>query len=176
LALGDEVRGQFDGRTVAARIVRGPWSERLSRLAGGPVRIARPARPGECFQYPVTLVSEASVERLAREAGQGVDGRRFRMLFTLSACAPHEEDSWEGMLLRVGSAVVRVGGPVPRCPATMRDPDTGERDLDTLRLIRRYRGIREGKHLDFGVYGEVVEPGPVRVGDPVEPLYAVPSA
>ena len=176
LALGDEVRGQFDGRTLAARIVEGPWSERLSRLADHPVRVARPARPGECFRYPVTLVSEASVERLAREAGQGVDGRRFRMLFTLSGCAPHEEDSWEGMLLRVGGAVVRVGGPVPRCAATTRDPDTGERDLDTLRLIRCYRGIREGKHLDFGVYGEVVEPGRVRVGDPVEPLYAVPNA
>jgi uncharacterized protein len=36
----------------------------------------------------------------------------------------------------------RITGPVDRCVVTTRDPDTGERDLDTLRLIKRYRGMR----------------------------------
>jgi uncharacterized protein YcbX len=52
---------------------------------------------------------------------------------------------------------------------TTRDPDTGARDLDTLGLIRSYRGLSERRTLDFGVYGEIVEPGRVRVGDTVEP-------
>ena len=53
-------------------------------------------------------MSEASIGRLAQEAGQDVDGRRFRMLFTIDGCEPHEEDTWRGTLVRVGQAVVRV--------------------------------------------------------------------
>jgi uncharacterized protein YcbX len=53
---------------------------------------------------------------------------------------------------------------------TTRHPDTGERDLDTLGLIKGYRGVRERKEIDFGVYATVEQPGPVRVGDAVEPL------
>jgi uncharacterized protein YcbX len=83
---------------------------------------------------------------------------------------PHEEDQWVGADVRIGEAVVRVREQVARCAITTKNPDTGERDLDTLRAIKGYRGVREGNHVDFGVYGEVVEPGRVRVGDPVEPL------
>ena len=158
----------IDDRSVPARMLDGPWNDGLSQLAGHPVRIARTDQPGDALVEPVTLVSEASVERLAREVGHPVDGRRFRMLFTLSGFRAHEEDEWEGRLLRIGDAVVRVGGPVPRCAVTTRDPDTGERDLDTLRLIKGYRGVRDGDAIDFGVYGRVEQPGRVRLGDPVE--------
>ena len=170
LELAETLHPHFGDRVVAARVVQGPWTERLSELAGHPVRVVRPARPGECFVHPVTLMSEASIGRLAQEAGQDVDGRRFRMLFTVDGCEPHEEDAWLGTRVRVGEAVVRVALPVDRCAATTRDPDTGARDLDTLRLIKSYRGLREGKNIDFGVAAEVVEPGTVRVGDTVEPL------
>jgi uncharacterized protein YcbX len=130
----------------------------------------RPDEHGLVQKAPVTLVSETSLERLAQEAGRPVDGRRFRMLLTLSGCGPHEEDEWGGRLLRIGDAVVGVGGPVERCAVTTRDPDTGERDLDTLRLIKRYRGLSGRGTIDFGRYGDVVQPGRVRVGDTVQPL------
>ena len=55
-----------------------------------------------------------------------------------------------------------------RCATTTRDPQTGERDFDTLRTIKNYQGLRDGKNIDFGVYGAVEQPGRVRVGDPVE--------
>ena len=90
------------------------------------------------------------------------------MLFTLAGCDAHEEDTWSGKLLRVGETLLRVGGPVDRCAVTTRDPDSGERDLDTLRLLEDYRGVRDGKHVDFGVYATVEQPGRVRVGDLVE--------
>ena len=167
---GEAVRCDFNGRTVDARIVDGPWTEPLSALAGHPVRIARPPEPGMCFEAPVTLMSEASIARLEEEAGRNVDGRRFRLLFTLAGCRAHEEDSWGGRLCRIGEATVRVGGPVPRCAVTTRNPETGERDLDTLRLIKAYRGVRDGEAIDFGVYAEVVQPGRVAVGDAVEPI------
>jgi uncharacterized protein YcbX len=91
------------------------------------------------------------------------------MLLEIEGCAPHEEDTWRGRHVRIGEALLEIGGPVPRCATTTRDPATGQRDLDTLREIAAYRGKREGKHVDFGVYASVVEPGRVRVGDPVEP-------
>ena len=171
-ALGDgEVLDvDYHGRMVRSRVVPGEWNERLSKLAGHSVRLVRPEEHGLVQSAPVTLVSTASIERLAREAGRAVDGRRFRMLLTLSGCRAHEEDEWEGRLLRIGDAVVRAGGPVDRCSMTTRDPDTGETDLDTLRLIKGYRGMSDRKTIDFGVYAEIVEPGRVHVGDTVEPL------
>ena len=57
---------------------------------------------------------------------------------------------------------------MPRCAVTTQDPDTGAVTLDTLRAIKNYRGLRDGKLIDFGVYFDVEEPGRVRVGDPVE--------
>jgi uncharacterized protein YcbX len=184
LELGETVMPSIKSdRQIQARIVEGPWTSPLSALAGHPVRLARPERPGATLVEPVTLVSEASVERLAEEAGRAVDGRRFRMLFTLAGCDAHEEDTWNGQRLRVGDAMVRVGGPVDRCAVTTRDPDTGERDLDTLRLIAGYRGKSAGEgqpsptdfeplgtRIYFGVYAAVERVGLVRTGDPVEPL------
>jgi uncharacterized protein YcbX len=117
----------------------------------------------------VTFLSDASVEELGRQAGLGAtpDVRRFRMLVGLGGCRPHEEDGWDGAAMRLGEAIVRVGGPVARCATTTRSPETGKRDLDTLRAIKAYRALRGGKHIDFGVYGDVERPGRVRVGDPI---------
>lgn len=160
----------FWGRRVEGRIVAGPWAEALSVFAGRPVRLVKADVPaGAVDVEPVTLVSSESIAELAGRAGlDSVDGRRFRMLLEVEGCAPHEEDSWRGRHVRIGEAVLEIGGPVPRCATTTRDPSTGKRDLDTLREIAAYRGKREGKHVDFGVYAAVVGPGRVRVGDPVD--------
>jgi uncharacterized protein len=158
------------GAVGRGQVVEGEWNDRLSALAGHEVRLVRPQTTDGLREAPVTLISRASVERLEQEAGGRVDARRFRMLFDLDGCAEHEEDTWDGRRVRVGEAVLRVGGPVPRCAATTRHPESGERDLDTLRLIKGYRGVRDGQAIDFGVYAAVEEPGRVRVGDAVEPL------
>lgn len=168
LGNGSSVTVEMGGRTVSGRMVRGDWEEPLADLAGHPVRIVRSDVPGARQNAPVSLASEASVQRLAEEAGGPVDGRRFRMLFTLSGCEPHEEDEWDERRLRVGDVLLRVGGPIVRCAVTTRDPDTGEHDLDTLRLIAAYRGRRKGEDVHFGVYASVDEPGTVSVGHAVE--------
>jgi uncharacterized protein YcbX len=169
--LGELVHSTSGSLDVTGRIIEGPWDAPLSELAGHPVRLVRADEIGEGLNEPVTLVSDGSLARLARQAEREVDPRRFRMLFELNGCEPHEEDTWEGQLFAIGEAVVCIGGPVERCAVTTRDPDTGAVDLDTLRLIRDYRGQRpnDGAIL-FGVYGRVVQPGRVRIGDPVAPL------
>ncbi len=70
----------------------------------------------------------------------------------------------------------QISAPVPRCAITTQDPDTGERDLDTLRTIIAYRGLTDDRDIDFGVYGEVEQPGRIRLGDSVEVLTAAPRA
>ena len=170
--LGDPVRAQAGSLDITGRVVEGAWEEPLSELAGHPVRLVRADDIGAGLNDPVTVVSDGSLDRLARQAGEDkIDSRRFRMLFELTGCEAHEEDTWDGRSFSVGEAVVRVGGPVDRCAVTTRDPDTGERDLDTLRLIKSYRGQRESDGaILFGVYGSVVEPGRVRVGDAFGPI------
>jgi hypothetical protein len=120
----------------------------------------------------VSLVSDGSLRELARELGvDAVDGRRFRMLIEVEGAGAHEEDSWIGGSVALGSAVLSITKPDARCAITTQNPDTGERDLDTLRTLIRYRGFRAGdleKKIDFGVLGEVLVPGTISLGDEVE--------
>jgi uncharacterized protein YcbX len=171
--LGADVVTDFYGRPLRGRVVEGPWSEAISRFVGRPLTLIRSDEPGAGVDRglgPVTMLSDASLDELARHAEiDGVDARRFRMLIGIAGCAPHEEDEWLGGRVRVGDAVVRLHEPVGRCAITTQNPDSGVVDFDTLREIKEYRGVR-GKEIDFGVFGEVESPGRVRVGDPVEPV------
>ena len=86
----------------------------------------------------------------------------------------HAEDEWVGRRVRIGDATVKLRGDVGRCAITTQNPETGVPDFDTLRAIDSYRGRTHNasgkEHIPFGVYGEVVDVGVVRVGDTVEPL------
>jgi hypothetical protein len=172
--LGEHVETDFFGRSVAGRVVEGPWGEALSELAGKPVRVARTEREGDGYDRGpsagASLVSTASLEALQAAAGaeHPVDGRRFRMTIGIDGVEPHAEDGWIGSRVRVGGATILVREHVGRCAVTTRDPDTGIRDLDTLDVIAAYRdGVPTVEPLPFGVWCEVVEPGSVAVGDPV---------
>src|SRR2546430_15541403 len=92
------------------------------------------------------------------------------MLIGIGGVEPHEEDGWLGRRVRVGESLVELRGNVGRCAITTQNPETGVRDFDTLREIRGYRGQNaETREIDFGVFGEVVEPGRGEVGGPVQP-------
>jgi uncharacterized protein YcbX len=57
---------------------------------------------------------------------------------------------------------------VGRCLITSRDPDTGVVDLPTLDILRDYRrDLDTTEPLPFGIYGRVLAPGTIRVGDAV---------
>jgi uncharacterized protein YcbX len=169
--LGERVVTSFYGRPVSGRAVMGLSVEALSSYAGRPVLLVRPDRPGDANdQAPVSLMSSASAEELDRRAGRTtpLDRRRFRMLVELSGCEPHEEDTWAGRQLRIGQAALEVGGPIPRCAVTTLHPEIGVKDFDTLKAIMAYRGVTPDRDINFGVYADVIEPGTVAVGDPVE--------
>jgi uncharacterized protein YcbX len=176
VALGPQINTDFYGRRVEGRVVEGPWSEALSQWAGRPLTLVQSA-PGAAVDRGrghISMVSRASLEELGRHSGHngGVDGRRFRMLFELDGCAAHEEDEWVKRTVRIGEALVRIRGDVGRCAITTQNPDTGVPDFDTLRTLKAYRletaNEKGKKHLPFGIYGEVLDPGRVAVGDAVD--------
>ncbi len=158
-------------RALRARSVEG-FDEALSGYVGMSIRLVR-AEPGSRpSSAHVTILSVASVEAVERAAGlpDAIDDRRFRMLVTIDGVPPHAEDEWVGREVAVGSAVVRVEIEAARCATTTRDPSTGLRDLDMLRVLRDVRGVSDRKTVDLGVYCDVVRTGRVTVGDDVRPL------
>jgi len=170
--LGEPIATRFFSRPASARPVLGSWSDALSEHVGEPVRIVESVgRAGvdRGRAGAVSLISRASLDGLAQVAGsQTIDARRFRMLVEIDGVTAHEEDGWLGERVRVGGALVRFGGHVGRCAITTRDPESGVVDLPTLDLLRSYRsGLETTEPLAFGVYGEVLEPGTVALGDAV---------
>jgi uncharacterized protein len=169
--LGGPVATAFwQEREVRGRLVLGPFGDAFSTYAGRRLRLVKTERAGTGNDlHAATIVSQASVDELGRRAGSNADPdvRRFRMLFTIAGCDAHEEDRWIGERLRIGDAIVRVAGPVPRCVMTTYNPDTGRRDLDTLRIIKSYRGVGGDGKVEFGVYAVVEQAGRVQTGDAV---------
>jgi len=169
---GEEVETTFHRRPRPARLVHGPWAERISELMGQPVRLVEPAHGAadRGRSGAVTLLGVGSLGALAEELGvDGVDGRRFRMNFGIDGLDAHAEDAWLGRRIRIGEAVVIPQGNVGRCVITTQNPDTGLTDLDTLKALAGYRGeLETTEPLPFGVHAAVAEAGTVRVGDAVE--------
>ncbi len=123
----------------------------------------------------VSLLGTGTIARLAPASGAGGlvsasgaggldqwDIRRFRPNVVLDG---EDEDGLVGRRVRLGSAILDVVQPVPRCVMVTRpQPDGIERDLDVLRTILRER---EGV---LAVGAVVSTPGTVRVGDEIEVL------
>ncbi len=168
---GATVTVSFYRRRDEVPELRGPWSQALSEFIGAPLRLVAAVDGGadRGRRGAASLISEASLARLAEVAERDtLDSRRFRMLIEIAGVGAHEEDDWVGRRVRVGEALLRFHGHVGRCLITSRDPDTAEADVATLDLLRGYRGDRPATEpLPFGIYGEVLEAGGVRIGDPV---------
>ena len=168
---GEDVQTRFHKRPRSARLVLGPWGAALSELAGEPLRLVEPSTSAvdRGRSGAASLLATASLGALGEALGvDGVDGRRFRMNFGVEGLEAHEEDTWIGRRVRVGDAVVIPHGHVGRCVITTQNPDTAISDLDTLKGLASYRrDLETTEPLPFGVHAAVVQPGRVRVGDPV---------
>lgn len=170
--LGEEVATDFYGEPKPARLLLGDWSEAISEHAGAPLRLVEAGAEGAVdrgTEGAVTLISRGSLERLAKQAERpSVDARRFRMLVEVDGIGAHEEDAWVGQLVRVGETALRGHGHVGRCVITNRHPETGEIDLQSLKILGTYRrDVETTEPVAFGIYGEVVQGGTISVGDAV---------
>ena len=176
VSLGDAVVTQIWGRQVPGRVVDGPWNAALSELCRGPVRLVQTDAVCQSFdEYPVSLLSQGSIDLLGQRTGGAMEfeGKRFRPNFLIAGGQPHEEDFWLGGVISIGPEVrLRVVAPDPRCAITTVNPESGERDFDTPRLMLTYRPAARAPY--FGVYGSVESTGTVSVGDTVEVAVASP--
>ena len=158
------------GRRVRGRALMGEWTAALSDFCEQPVALIMSDLPCQVFdEFPVSVLSRASVERLSSEMGMSEDEclatDRFRPTLLLDGCEPHQEDGWMNRPITVGDAIVRILAPDPRCAIVDQHPDTGETDNEVVRSILGYRPSPAAAF--FGVYGLVEKPGTVRVGDEV---------
>ncbi|MGW3495253.1 MOSC domain-containing protein [Streptomyces sp. NPDC001020] len=129
---------------------------------------------GTFFDYgKVHLVTTSSLARLRAVYPAGdFDPRRFRPnLVVDTADAPDfVEDTWQDARLRVGEALFRVLVPTPRCVVPTLGHDELKADPGIMRTIAREHRTPVfdlGRLACLGVYLDVLEPGTVRLGDPV---------
>lgn len=170
--VGDSVTTFIFGRMVKGNVVAGDFNEALSTFCGAGLRLVKSEEPGQAQDaYPVSILSQGSLDKLSSQAGlsETLDNRRFRPNFLVGNSIPHEEDSWVGGEVAFGDEVrISIVSRDPRCAITTHDPDTGQRDMNTLRVILGYRPDPQAAY--FGVYGAVLASGSVSLGDTVLPL------
>jgi hypothetical protein len=116
--------------------------------------------------YPALLVSEGSVDELARRVGREIPVERFRPNIVVSGDRPHEEDFWKEFT--IGALPFRGVKLCARCKVTATDQETGIRDpeQEPLRTLARYRRIESLVY--FGVNTVHLATGRISLGDAVE--------
>jgi uncharacterized protein YcbX len=134
----------------------------LAAELGDGVRVIKQNR-GVFDTMPLSLVSTQTLAALGERAGRELAPLRFRpnLLVTAAGAAPFQEEAWVGAVLRIGGMRMRVDQRDERCVIVNVDPVTTERDPAVLRMLARERDTCTG------VYGSIVEPGRVAVGDAV---------
>ncbi|MGA0542086.1 MOSC domain-containing protein [Neotabrizicola sp. VNH66] len=154
----------FDPETEGQRLI--DWVAPISPQARfRPVALVRaPDRAMTDSAYPsVSIKNLASNAALGAKMKRDLSIHRWRGNLWLDGFQPWEEMRWIGRRLRIGGAVLEIRERVGRCRATMSNPETGVVDCDTLDALMETVGVQ-----DFGVFGVVVESGPVARGDKVE--------
>lgn len=160
LSTGETITCDYWGRSVPLALTEGPHAELVSGHLGQDVRLAAAPPGGVVFAAPVTIVGTASLRAL----GEDVEAGRFRATLVVETDEPWVEDTWLGAEVRVGDAVLRVGGPVPRCAVIDHHPGTGVKDRRLLKALAGTRPTNRAGEPMFGVYAEVVRAGVVPVG------------
>jgi uncharacterized protein len=134
----------------------------LAAELGLGVRVIKQSR-GVFDVMPLSLLTAQSVAALEDWVGTELAVRRFRpnLLVDAGGHGPFAEDGWVGSELQIGELMMRVDQRDERCVMVNIDPADGQRDASVLRTIARERQAY------FGVYGSIVRPGRVALGDPV---------
>ena len=108
----------------------------------------------------ISLVGLSSAADLAARSGRPVDPLRFRGNLYFSGFPAFAELDWLGREITLGSARLKIFERTARCKATEVDPQTGLRDLPTVKLLKQLYD-----HTDMGVYGAVITAGKIKPGD-----------
>lgn len=111
----------------------------------------------------VSIINLASVGAVAGLVDWDVHPLRFRANMYVTGWPAWHEFDLLGQTLAIGDVRLKVVKRIQRCAAVNVDPDTAIRDLDIPNTLQRRLG-----HADCGIYGEVISPGVIGVGDAIE--------
>jgi len=150
--LGPDGEPRVDGRAWSGADVR----RDVEDAAGPGCRLVRDESLDRFDVLPLLIATDGAVGFL------GYDRRRFRPNLLISGVPGLSERDWEGRHLHIGDAIIGIVSLRQRCIMTTFDPDTAVQDTEVL--LRIHREL-EGR---FALDCEVLQPGRVRVGDPVE--------
>jgi len=129
--------------------------ELVRDAAGADAWLEAGTGPDRFVVLPLLVATDGAVERFGR------DVRRLRPNILIGGVAGMDEVEWPGAELMIGDAVIDLDSLRQRCPMTIVDPDTLERDRDVLVDIhRRFDG-------KLALNAGVRTPGTIHVGDEV---------
>ncbi len=113
--------------------------------------------------FPFQLISAASLEELNRRLEKPLAMNRFRPSIVIDGCEPFEEDRWRE--IRVGSIRMIIDSPCARCVLTTIDQESGEKGVEPLRELSKFRKEEDGNKTLFGQYAIHLENGAIACGD-----------
>jgi len=150
--LGREGEVLVDGRLWTSPEV----AKDIGDTAGGGAHLVRDESLDRFDVLPLLVATDGAISSL------GYDRRRFRPNLLIGGVPGLAERDWEGRELHVGSAVIQIVNLRQRCIMTTFDPETAAQDKEVLlRIHRELDGL-------LALNCEVLKPGSVKVGDPVD--------
>ena len=136
--------------------------EPLPDMASWPSEILEyDSPPGTYFDaYPILLMSTNAQQTLSNHASNNFDTRRFRPNILIEGMeGEFPENDWVGKQIQIGSAVLSIEMPCPRCIMTTHPVAEIPKDPKIMRhLVTHNDG-------NLGVYARVVQPGTMSQGD-----------
>jgi uncharacterized protein YcbX len=141
-------------------------SEEISRRYGSEVQLMH-LRQGIFDEASVSLISQETIFRIAKESERSLDIRRFRpnILIETNSDNSFEEDNWVGRTIFFGE---EPDGPAAiltlrdkRCVMVNLDPDTAQSDANVMKTVVK---LNEN---NAGVYGTVTKIGEIIVGQKI---------
>lgn len=109
----------------------------------------------------LSLANMASHRAVEQRLGRELSIHRWRANLWFAGLPLWEEFDWIGQRVQIGAAVLQIVKPVERCAATTANPETGQRDADTLGALDSFG------HQNFSVLAEVIQGGEIREGDTI---------
>ena len=114
----------------------------------------------DTLEGEISILNLASLRELEKVAGTKIDPLRFRPNIIMDGIPAWEELSWAGKGAELGSAGLNFTKPTGRCLATHANPETGERDIKTMHLLKE-----NFNHTQMGVYAHVAAGGEIARGE-----------
>jgi uncharacterized protein len=99
----------------------------------------------------VSLVSQATIDNLCEITGKFIDVRRFRPNIVVEGIPAWSEFDWIERQIQIGDASIEITAPINRCLNIDVNPETGERDINLLSVLKNHF-----QHTQTGVLGKII--------------------